>query len=169
MTPRPIGWPGLWGVLGFTALIGQAIYRLTPFAIDALRMSLAPTQWGVLAAWVGFMVYSEGYRGFQQKVAPRVAARAVHLTAHPRPVFVALAPLYIMGLVHATRRRLVTSWCVLVGIIGLVVIVRRFDQPWRGIVDAGVVLGLVWGVVAILVLVARAARGVPVSASPEVP
>jgi hypothetical protein len=166
---RPIGWAAVWGVLGFTALIAQAIIRLTPLAVDAVRMPLEPLHWIVLAAWIAFMIYSEGYRGFQKQVAPRMVARAAHLTAHPRPLHVALAPLYLMGLIHATRRRLVTSWCVVIGIVGLVLTVRMFAQPWRGIVDAGVVIGLVWGIVAVLVGIARALRGGPVTAAPEVP
>lgn len=167
---RPtVGWPGVWGVLGFAALIGRAIYALTPLAIAAVRMPLEAVHWIALVAWVGFMLYSEGYRGFQKKVAPRVVARAAHLTAHPRPVFVALAPLYVMGLIHATRRRLITSWIVLAGIVGLVLAVRALAQPWRGIVDAGVVLGLGWGLVALAVQLVRGLQGKPMAASPDVP
>ena len=38
------------------------------------------------------------------------------------------------------------------------VIVHRLDQPWRGILDAGVVVGLSWGTIATLALSVRAWR-----------
>ena len=44
----------------------------------------------------------------------------------------------------------------LVGIVILVIIIRQLDQPWRGIVDAGVVIGLVWGALSIVVMFVRA-------------
>jgi uncharacterized membrane protein YkgB len=54
-----------------------------------------------------------------------------------------------MGFFHATRRRQVTSILVTAGIVVMVVLVRQLAQPWRGIVDLGVVAGLVWGLVAL--------------------
>ena len=38
----------------------------------------------------------------------------------------------------------------------LVALVRRLDQPWRGIIDAGVVVGLAWGLAALWIFTARA-------------
>ena len=54
-------------------------------------------------------------------------------------------------------------------VVGFVVLLRFTPQPWRGIVDAGVVVGLSWGVVTILVYWTRAARGseLPVPAEVE--
>ena len=163
-----IGAAGIWGVLGFSALLGKAIYQLTPLAIAALRMPLDAIQWAALAAWVVVAAWSEGYRAFQLQLAPRLAARAQYLTAHPKPLFVVLAPFYCMGLIHATRKRLITSWSVLLGVVGLVIAVRLLDQPWRGIVDAGVVIGLSWGLVAIGYYFVRGLRA-PIDASPDVP
>jgi hypothetical protein len=160
---------GLWGILGVLALLGQAMYRLTPLALDLVDHALEPLQIAVLVAWCAFMIYSEGYRGFQQKFSPRVVARAQHLSEHPRPLFVVLAPLYVIGLVHATRKRLISSWAVSLAIIGLVLIVRQLDQPWRGIIDAGVVLGLAWGAVAIVYFVARAFGGHAMPVPSDVP
>ena len=80
-----------------------------------------------------------------------------------------LAAFYCMGLLHATRKRLVVSWCLTLGIIGIVIIVRLLAQPWRGIVDAGVVVGLALGTISILyfVILAFAGRALPVS--PDLP
>ncbi len=48
-------------------------------------------------------------------------------------------------------------------------LVRALAQPWRGIVDAGVVVGLTWGCVAILVFWARSLLGRPPEIAPDFP
>jgi hypothetical protein len=117
----------------------------------------------VCAAWVLFSLHSEGYRGFQKAFVPRTVARAFHLASAPRPLLVALAPAFCMGLVHAKPRRLVTSWSIVALIVLAVLVVRTLPTPWRSIVDLGVVAGLLWGLIALLVAFARALRGqVPV-------
>lgn len=94
------------------------------------------------------MAYSEGYRGFQCSFSPRVAERAVLLRAEPTPVRVLLAPLYCAGFFASTRRVQITAFAVTVGVIALVQLVHYLNQPWRGILDAGVVVGLGWGTIA---------------------
>jgi hypothetical protein len=145
-----LGAAGTWGIVGVLVLLAEAMYRLTPKAIELRECPLSSSQWVALVGWVAFNAYSEGYRGFHQNFSPRVIVRAQHLAAHPRPLFVALAPLYCMGLIHATRRRLIVSWSLTIGIIVLVTLVRQLAQPWRGIVDAGVVVGLAIGSASIL-------------------
>ena len=61
-----------------------------------------------------------------------------------------------MGLFRAPRRVLITSWVLLFAIMGVVVLVRQIAQPWRGIIDAGVVVGLGAGLLSMLFLFARA-------------
>jgi hypothetical protein len=159
-----------WGVLGFLALLGSALWRLAPVALEPLSAGmLAWWQGGLYLAWVVFMVYSEGYRGFHLQVAPRVTARALYLARNPRPLWALLAPMFCMGLIHATRRRLVTSWIVLVAIVTLVIAVRQLPQPWRGMVDGGVVLGLAVGAASIVLFFARGLQLGASEASPEVP
>ncbi|HEX5061568.1 MAG TPA: hypothetical protein VFV99_19505 [Kofleriaceae bacterium] len=161
--------PALWGIAGVVALLGDALYRLTPQAIGLFEQSLDAIEISVLVVWLAFNAYSEGYRAFHRNFSPRVVARARALDAAPRPLFVILAPLYCMGLVHATRRRLVVSWCITVGIVGIVILVRQLAQPWRGIVDAGVVVGLAWGVASIVYYVIRAFRGHAMPVAPDLP
>ncbi len=159
-----------WGVLGFLALIASAIWRLAPVAAEPLRAEMLAWWQGVLyAGWVAFMVYSEAYRGFHLQVAPRMTARALYLARNPTPVFAVLAPMFCMGLIHATRRRLITSWVVLGGIVLLVVSVRYLPQPWRGMVDGGVVVGLALGGLSVLAFFARGLLGAGSQVSPEVP
>ena len=141
-------------------LLVRAVWRLTPAAVQAFTSSdLTAWQWVVAAGGVLFIGFLEGYRGFQRAFAPRVVARAHHLARAPRLLDAALAPAFCMGLLHASRRRLVTSWAVVAGIIGLVAAVRAVPQPYRGMIDAGVVVGLAWGVVAIVVFATRALAG----------
>jgi hypothetical protein len=74
-----------------------------------------------------------------------------------------------MGLFHARPRNLMLSWGLVGAIVTLVVLVRLLPQPWRGIVDAGVVIGLVWGVVFLWVLFFRVLRGQPPPAPEGLP
>jgi len=159
----------LWGITGVLGLLAQALYRLTPYAIDAITHPLAMVELAVLVGWVVFNAYAEGYRGFHRMFSPRVVARARALDADPKPLLVVLAPLYCMGLIHATRRRLITSWLLTLGIVAIVIAVRLLDQPWRGIVDAGVVAGLAIGSVSILYFVVLALLGRPIEVDPDLP
>ena len=156
---RPLGLvAAAWGVLGVTALLARAIWRLGPIAVDGLSAGLPAWGWLAAAGWIGFMAYFEGYRGVQRGFAPRVVARAAELARAPSPLRVVLAPLYCMSLFAAARRRMIVSWTLLAGIVALVVGVARLAQPVRGVVDAGVVVGLGWGLAALVVLAAMRLR-----------
>ena len=161
--------PGLWGIAGVLGLLVQALYRLTPYAIEAITHPLTTLELAVLVGWVAFNGYSEGWRGFHRMFSPRVVARAQALDADPRPWLVVLAPIYCMGLVHATRRRLVVSWVLTLGIVAIVIAVRLLDQPWRGIVDAGVVAGLAIGFVSIVYFLVLALLGRAMPVDPDLP
>jgi hypothetical protein len=95
------------------------------------------------------MAYAEGYKGFHLGFAPRVIVRARYLADNPRPLHVLLAPLFCMGYIYATRKRQIISFALTTMIICFVLIARSIPQPWRGILDAGVVVGLSLGVLSI--------------------
>jgi hypothetical protein len=159
-----------WGVAGVVAILISAIARLTPLALEpVLAYTMTTLQWAVYVLWSVFNGYVEGYRGFQKGYVPRVVARAFWLGEHPRPLLVLLAPFFCSGLIHATRRRLITSWCLVFGIYGIVQLVRMLEQPWRGILDAGVVVGLAYGTLALVVAFARVLAGAAIRVSPQVP
>ena len=164
-----LGAPGVWGIVGVLLLLAQAIYRLAPLAFELVDRELDAIELTILVGWCVFNGYAEGHRGFHKAFSPRVVARAVHLSTHPRPVYVAIAPLYVMGLVYATRKRLIVSWVLTLGIVAIVAFVRQLAQPWRGIIDAGVVIGLAWGVLSICYFVGRALAGRAMPVPPDVP
>lgn len=159
-----------WGVLGVVTILVRAIVKLIPVAAEPFQGdTLTTVGWVTYALSIILMGWSEGYRGFQKAFSPRVVARAFALRQVRNPLYLVLAPLFCMGLMHATRKRLIVSWCILVGVVLLVIGVRMLAQPWRGAIDAGVVVGLGWGVVAILVFYVRAVLGRLPAISPDLP
>jgi hypothetical protein len=151
-SPGALGWlVALWGVVGVLWLLSSACLRLYAHVVIAFEMGLSAHHWLVLVPWTVFMAYSEGYKGFQKAFSPRVAARALWLRQHPGLVRGVLAPAFCMGFFGATRKRKLVTWCLTVGIICLVLLVGQLPQPWRGVVDVGVVVGLAWGALALLV------------------
>jgi hypothetical protein len=159
----------IWGLTGVLLLIASATFRLAPLALDAFSYQLSWFHWTSLVMIVLGMAYMEGYKGFQQAFSPRTAARARYLRQNPRIIHVVLAPFFCMGYFHATRRRQITSIALTSGIIVLIILVRFVEQPWRGIIDAGVVVGLVWGIASLVVFSVQALLQDDYSYSPEVP
>jgi hypothetical protein len=140
-----------WGVFGVLALIAQAMWRLTPLALEPIRANmLTPAQATLYGVWVVLNAYAEGYRGFHKRFSPRVVSRALHLAREPRALHVLLAPAFCMSLFHATTRGKRVAWGVTLGVIALVMLVRAAPQPWRGIIDGGVVVGLFLGGISIV-------------------
>lgn len=158
-----------WGLAGIAALLGFSIWRLAAVAADAWSYEFYIYHWIVLAAHVVFMAWSEGYRGFQQSFSPRIVARAKYLVAHPHLGHVLLAPLFCMGYFHTSRRRMISVYVLTVFIISLIIAVRWLAQPWRGIVDAGVVVGLLWGLISMGAFTLRALTDPSYPYGPEVP
>jgi hypothetical protein len=148
-----------WGLLGLFAALAEAIVRLTPLAIAPLKSGMSPTAWCAYLAFALLNAYAEGYRGFQRGFAPRVAVRARILFREPSLLRALLAPLFLAALVSATRRRLIANWLLVFGISALIMVLRHTPQPWRGVVDAGVVVGLVWGTLSMIVELVAIARG----------
>lgn len=158
-----------WGASGVAAVCMFAVWRLAQYVFDAFQMPFTMQQWLLLGVNVIFMAWSEGYRGFQMRFSPRVAARALYLYRVPTSWWIrALAPVFCFGYFGATRRVLSITWGLTAAIVLLVLLVHRLDQPWRGIIDAGVVVGLSWGVVSLLTCYIKAFAGGDYPVSPEV-
>ncbi|KEA63512.1 hypothetical protein ADIMK_2291 [Marinobacterium lacunae] len=159
----------IWGFVGICMLFGSAIYRLGPMAMDLPVQGFSWYHWAALIFSIIFMGFAEGYRGFQQNFSPRVAARIRYLSNNVTPMRVILAPVFCMGFFHAKRRRQIVSFCLTAGIVVLVLLVRQLDQPWRGIIDVGVVLGLSWGILSLAVFTYQAFTRNDFDYSPETP
>ena len=145
-----------WGVVGVVLLFCQAMYRLGARAWEAIHMPLSQGQLWLLIGWSVFNLYAEGYRAFQKRFSPRVVVRANYFGQNPTPVRVLLAPFFCMGLIHSARREKTIAWATTVMILCFILLLRHVPQPWRGIVDAGVVVALAWGALVMLALQARA-------------
>lgn len=75
-----------------------------------------------------------------------------------------------MGLFHATKKRKIVSWSVTTGVAVIVAAVKRLPYPWRNIVDAGVIVGLSWGSISIMVEWVKASLlGKDITTDPALP
>lgn len=158
-----------WAIVGWSATLGFAIVRLSAYTAEALVAELTAAQLAVLVGNTAFMAWAEGYRGFQQRFSPRAAARVLYLRNHATLGMALLAPVFCVGFFGATPRILRLTWVGTVLIVLLIIVVHQLPQPWRGIVDAGVVVGLGWGLVSFLGMCGRALSSGTYPVPPEVP
>lgn len=161
----------LWGVFGVLALLGMAIFKLSAPALATFTYPLGARHWLLLFAGLTFLLYVKGYRGFQRALSPRIATRARQLRQQPTLLRTLLAPLYCMGYFAIERRKQAFVLLMTAVMVLLVFLVRQLEQPWRGIVDVGIVLALGWGFMTTLVFSAQAlATATPVPlAVPQLP
>ena len=160
----------IWGVGGVFILLLFAIYRLAPIALALEDVSMEVIHWFFLALSISYMAYAEGIKGFHQGFAPRVVKRALYLKKNPRLSHVVFAPFFCMSYFYATRKRKISSLGLTGLIICFVIFVRLLSQPWRGILDAGVVAGLTIGCGSILYFLYLATiRGETISISADFP
>ncbi len=146
----------LWAFVLVSAFLGSALYRLAPHAWQPIEDgSLTSLHWVLLISFALFNAYAEGYRGFQKRFSPRVVGRIAYLAENPEPVHVVLALPFSLGLYHSTRAQMIVRWILVLGITALVVAMKFVPQPWRGIVDVGVLVGLGWGLVSFWLFFAR--------------
>lgn len=158
-----------WAIVGWSAVLLIAISRLGAITVQGFAVEWSAWHWVVFVGNALFMAYAEGYRGFELKFSPRAAARVLWLLRHADWRLAALAPLFLIGYFAAERRIVRLTWAGTAVIIGLVVVFHRLPQPWRGILDAGVVIGLSWGLVSFWRLTWHALRSGQYPVSPAVP
>ena len=154
----------IWGTGGVLYILYKAISRVFPIAYEPLKKATATSssslqltqfQWICYYISILFFGYVEGYKGFQTKFSPLVVKRSFTLVVGiPQGTIInyIFAPFYSMGLLHATKKRKITSWSITLGVTLLVGIVKRLNEPWRNIIDAGVVCGLSYGMISILLI-----------------
>lgn len=145
----------VWGMLGVICLLSYGVSKMIGHTREGFTYSLGIWHYVVLVVWTFFMAYSEGYKGFQKGFSPRVAARAVYLRDRSTWWRLILAPPFCMGFFAAPRKRQITVVVLLIGITLLVMLFRMIPQPWRGVLDFGVIVGLSWGILATLIFFAK--------------
>ena len=138
------------------SLLGWAGIRLTPVALEALSHKFSWYHFVALIGNITFMAYSEGYRGFQKSFTPKMVARMKYLQMNANWFDTILAPLFCMGYYGTLRKKQLVTFILTAVIVLLIIFVRHLEQPWRGIIDAGVVVGLSWGIVSIIIMVLKA-------------
>lgn len=159
----------IWGLAGVFLLLGNAVVRLVPITIDAFSYQWFWYHWLAFALTTLILAYAKGYRALQRSFSPRVAARARYLMDHPDLLRVILAPLFCMGYFGASRKRQIMTISVTAGIVILIVLARILQQPWRGIIDGGVIVGLVWGLASLCFFSFQAMTSKRFDYAPEVP
>jgi len=155
----PVTATAWYAVVGVVTLLAVAMVRLAPYALEALGSGLSGLQMGILITFVVWMAWAEGYRGFQKRYSPRVVSRALALGSERPSAWTLVAPIVAMGLLRGSRKVLITSWALTAMIVVFIIALRFTPQPWRGIVDAGVVVGLAWGTTAIVIFWIQALTG----------
>ncbi|NQZ31185.1 MAG: hypothetical protein HRU06_07900 [Oceanospirillaceae bacterium] len=146
----------VWGFAGVFLFLGSAIFRLSQYSVQLEIQNLPIWQWLILAAWIAFMAYYEGYKGFQKSFSPRVAARIYYLRSNVTPLRFALAPLFCLGFFDAERKRVIFIFCLTGAIMILIKLVEHMPMPWRAIMDTGVVVGLSWGLISVVLFSMKA-------------
>lgn len=149
----------VWGIGGLLLILIYAVIRLVPIASESRHYALDWTHWSALGANTLLMAYMEGYRGFQKSLAPRVVSRARELSQRPSITGAIFAPAYCYGILHAPAREIVARTALIAMIVAFIFGMRMLDNPWRNLLDVGVVVGLSWGIVAICVNGWQAMRG----------
>lgn len=157
-----------WGALGVAALLISAISRLAPKGLAVTQTDLSTFQWVCLISFAIFMLHAEGYRGFQKKFSPRTAARVHYLYHNPTLIRGIFAPFFCIGYFDAVKKVRIVSTCLTLGIIGLITLVRHCPEPWRGIIDFGVTLGLSYGLTSYVIFLIKVFRNKNHGLSPEV-
>ena len=123
-------------------------------------------QWISLLLICIFFSYYEGYKGFQLAWSPMLVKRAYHFSSMPKPVItltksllidssiaLLLAPMLAGGFICGTIRRYILSWGITIFVIIFVMLMTFLpnESSWKCFIDIGVVIGLTWGLVFILI------------------
>ena len=166
---RVLGWCAfVYGIAVFVVIIVGAIINLSSHVVQALQYDLSPMQWIVMVINVVLMAYYEGLKGFQRSYSPRLVARAKSLVNQRTLRQLLLAPAFCMGFFDAPHRRVIAAYLLTVVILAFVFIFRALPQPWRGVLDVGVIVGLSWGLTATFYFLIKYVRSPNETVSPEI-
>ena len=159
----------IWAIVVVLGVLLFAVFRLAQHSWVALQMPLGWLEYSVLLINTLFMAYSEGYKGFHLSFAPRFAARVKYVYQQGQGVQLWLSPLFCFGYFGTTKAKQVVAFALTILLICVIVLMGYMPQPWRGVVDAGVVVGLSIGVLSMLYWLLQEYKQLAYLHSPEVP
>ncbi len=142
----------IYSIGGVIAIFSSAIYRLYPHVQESISYEFSILNWIILALYLLVMIVGKGYFALHRGFVPRVINRSELLVENGTFIDRLLAPLYCMGFFKAPKKRLIISYSMLFLIITFIVSASKISQPWRGIIDLGVVIGLSLGILSLLIL-----------------
>ena len=135
----------IWGFVGVSLILLHGITCVYPYVVTLDFSKMFWYHYLSLIISIIFLGYAEGYKGFQLSFSPRVAQRLKLVFKNPSFVNVALSPLFCMGFFGISKKRMKITYILTITIIFLIIIIERISEPWRGIIDTGVLVGLSWG------------------------
>lgn len=145
----------VWAAGGVVMILANRIVRVVPNAVapfvEMRRWELEGVHLGSYIIICLLFAYFQGYKRFQLDYAPLIVSRA--LTLKPldgTPIHhIIFGPYYAIGLFHATQKRKMESWGIVIALIYTIHVVKRVPYPWENIMDASVAVVLLWGSLAI--------------------
>ena len=142
----------IYSIGGVIAIFSSAIYRLYPHVREGFSFEFSTLNWIVLMAYLIVMIVGKGYFALHRGFVPRVINRSELLIENGNLFDKLLAPLYCMGFFKAPRKRMIISYVMISLIVSFIVSASKITQPWRGIIDLGVIIGLSLGIFSLLFL-----------------
>ena len=142
----------IYSIGGVIAIFSSAIYRLYPHVKKSMSYEFSTLNWIVLAAYLIVMIVGKGYFALHRGFVPRVVNRSEQIIENGKLIDKILAPLYCMGFFKAPRKRMIISYVMIFFIVSFIVSASKIAQPWRGIIDLGVIIGLSLGILSLLSL-----------------
>jgi len=103
-----------------------------------------------MMAYLLVMIVGKGYFALHRGFVPRVISRSEQIIKNGKLIDKIFAPLYCMGFFKAPRKRMIISYVMILFIVSFILSASRIPQPWRGIIDLGVVVGLSIGILSLL-------------------
>ena len=107
------------------ALLIDALWRLIPYALEGVMEHSLTGAMVCIGGLDSIYGLHEGYRGFQLRFRKGCGQEPIF---EPLRLGIRLAHRVAMGLFHATRRRMITTWILISGIIVLILLIRQLDQ-----------------------------------------
>ena len=142
----------IYSIGGVIAIFSSAIYRLYPHVQESISYEFSILNWIVLVLYLIVMIVGKGYFALHRGFVPRVINRSELLVENGNLLDRLFAPLYCMGFFKAPKKRLIISYSMLLLIITFIASASKISQPWRGIIDLGVVIGLSLGILSLVIL-----------------